>query len=260
MKLRAKKKYGQHFLVDQVAIDTIADTVLNCAGPIGKILEIGPGKGALTKGILSKENELKLVEIDQDMVNYLMSQLNIPAQQIIEDNVLNLNPFDIFQKEPFVLCGNFPYNISSQILFWMLSAHDIIPNMVGMFQKEVAIRIAANEGNKQYGILSVLVQSIYDVELITTLPASSFSPPPKVDSAVIKCSLRKEPIKDLNFKLLKRVVKTTFNHRRKMLRSTLKHILADREVLNQPIFSMRPEHLSVEAFVSLSNKIEPYLK
>ena len=260
MKLRAKKKYGQHFLVDQVAIDTIADTVLKCAKPIGKILEIGPGKGALTKGILSEENELKLVEIDQDMVNYLMSQLNIPAQQIIEDNVLNLNPFDVFDKEPFVLCGNFPYNISSQILFWMLSAHDIIPNMVGMFQKEVAIRIAANEGNKQYGILSVLVQSIYDVELITTLPASSFSPPPKVDSAVIKCSLRKVPIKNLNFKLLRRVVKTTFNQRRKMLRSTLKHILTDREVLNEPIFSMRPEHLSVEAFVSLSNKIEPYLK
>lgn len=260
MKLKAKKKYGQHFLVDQVAIDTIANSVLKCASPIGRILEIGPGKGALTKGLISEENELKLVEIDQDMVNYLMSQLNIPAKEIIEDNVLNLNPFDVFENKPFVLCGNFPYNISSQILFWMLSAHNIIPNMVGMFQKEVALRIAANEGNKQYGILSVLVQSLYDVEVIITLPASSFSPPPKVDSAVIKCTLRKEAIKDLNFKLLKRVVKTTFNQRRKMLRSTLKHIITDKQILNEPIFSMRPEHLSVEAFVSLSNRIEPYLK
>ena len=258
--MKAKKKYGQHFLVDQLAIDTIADSVLSCAEPVGKILEIGPGRGALTKAINSGEYDLKLVEIDQDMIKILHNNLGFPEEQIIEDSVLNVNPYDTFSGEAFVLCGNFPYNISSQILFWMLSAHKIIPNMVGMFQKEVALRIAAKEGNKQYGILSVLVQSIYDVELILTLPATSFDPPPKVDSAVIVCSLRKEPIENLDFKLLRRIVKATFNQRRKMLRSTLKHIVENREILEDEIFSMRPEQLSVEAFVSLSKKIEPYLK
>lgn len=258
--MKAKKKYGQHFLIDQLAITRIAQSVLECAKAHQRILEIGPGKGALTTHIRNEHDHLKLVEIDPDMVNYLLSNLQFPKKDIIEDNVLNINPYEVFDKAPFVLCGNFPYNISSQILFWMMSAHEVIPSMVGMFQKEVALRIAAKEGNKQYGILSVLVQSIYDVELILELPSNAFSPPPKVDSAVIVCKLRENAFENLNFKVLRRIVKTSFNQRRKMISNTLKHIITDKEILNDPIFSKRPEQLSVEAFVSLSHKIEPYLK
>ena len=235
---------------------TIANEVLHASQSCNQIVEIGPGKGAITRHFLKKGLDLKLVEIDQDMIRHLVQAFGISPEIIISQNILEVNPYEIHPNKDFILFGNFPYNISSQILFWMLSAHEIIPEMIGMFQKEVAFRICSKPGNKQYGILSVLVQAIYDVEVVLELPSTSFNPAPKVDSAVIRCKVKDNLQLNYNQKIFKRIVKTTFNHRRKMLSTTLKHIVSDRSALNLDIFSKRPEHLSVEDFIYLTNLLE----
>lgn len=254
--MKAKKKYGQHFLVNEGAIEQIADAILKHLPVCKNIAEIGPGKGAISKKLTASDAALKFVEIDPDMVYYLIQNLGIDPNSIVQENILDTNPHKIFDGEPFILSGNYPYNISSQILFWMMSAHEIIPVMIGMFQKELAVRICASPGNKQYGILSVLVQAIYDVRIILKLSAGSFSPPPKVDSAVIECIKKPNLVIDYNQKLFRRIVKATFNHRRKMISNTLKSMVADRTVFEKEIFKKRPEHLSVEDFIYLTNFLE----
>jgi len=254
--LKAKKKYGQHFLVNEGAIEQIADAIAKAAINCKKIVEVGPGKGAISSKLMVSGNAIKFIEIDPDMVYVLINNLNIDPESIVQQNILDTNPFELHDGQPFVLAGNYPYNISSQILFWMMSAHDFIPEMIGMFQKEVAVRICSQPGNKQYGILSVLVQAIYDVKIILRLSAGSFNPPPKVDSAVIRCSKKPNLVIDYNQKLFKRIVKATFNHRRKMISNTLKGIVKDESVFEQEIFRKRPEHLSVEDFIYLTNLLD----
>ena len=254
--MKAKKKYGQHFLINEGAIEQISNAILSSAKGIKNITEVGPGKGAISSRLITSDNQIKFIEIDPDMVYYLIKNLNIDPDHIVQENILDTNPYELFNGEPFVLSGNYPYNISSQILFWMMSAHEIIPEMIGMFQKEVAVRICSEPGNKQYGILSVLVQAIYDVKIILKLSAGSFSPPPKVDSAVIRCSTKPNLVIDYNQKLFKRIVKATFNHRRKMISNTLKGIVKDESVFKEEIFRQRPEHLAVKDFIYLTNLLE----
>jgi 16S rRNA (adenine1518-N6/adenine1519-N6)-dimethyltransferase len=207
-------------------------------------LEIGPGKGILTKHLLNQPNKIiHAIEIDTESSEYLQENGILQKPFLIEGDFLNLQISKLFDKE-FILIGNFPYNISSQIIFKMLEYRHLIPLMGGMFQKEVALRIASKEGSKEYGILSVLVQAFYDV------------PPPKVDSAVISC-IRKESFKlDCNEKLLFEVVKTAFNQRRKTLLNSLSKFNLKEVFLSHPFAKLRPETLSVNQFIELTKFIE----
>ena len=226
MKLvKPKKNLGQHFLCDLDIARRIADTVDAC--PDIPILEIGPGMGVLTQFLAQKQREFKAVEIDHESVEFLQNHPSPITHHpsIIEDDFLRMDLNEVFGGRPFVLTGNYPYDISSQIFFKMLDNRDLIPCCTGMIQHEVALRMAAQPGTKAYGILSVLMQAWYDVEYLFTVEPSVFNPPPKVQSAVIR--LTRNAVTDLGCdeKLFKRVVKTTFNQRRKMLRVSLRQIL-----------------------------------
>ena len=222
--VKPKKFLGQHFLKDLKVAQDIADTVDVC--PEIPILEVGPGMGVLTQFLLPKERNVKVVELDYESVAYLREAYPQLEDNIIEDDFLKMNLQRLFGGQPFVLTGNYPYNISSQIFFKMLEYKDLIPCCTGMIQKEVAERIAAGPGSKTYGILSVLIQAWYKVEYLFTVHEHVFNPPPKVKSAVI-CMMRNET-HDLGCdeKLFKQVVKTTFNQRRKTLRNSIKPILS----------------------------------
>ncbi len=254
----AKKSYGQHFLVHESNASQIAGFIDHL--PIGaNVLEIGPGKGMMTKYLLSKPIDLKMVEADIDMVNYLKSKYKINEDEIIFLDFLKLNLSKVYEGNEFVIIGNFPYNISSQIVFKMLNSKHIVPEMVGMFQLEMAERIVAKHGGKDYGVISVLTQAFYDSTMLLKLSPDAFNPQPKVNSAVIRL-VRKEKIDQIfNERLLRNIVKTTFNQRRKMLRNTLKPLVSDHEVLADDFFNKRPEQLSVEEFISLSIKLEKYI-
>lgn len=250
--MKAKKSFGQHFLINEEITSQIAKG-LSLSDKYKKVLEVGPGKGVLTKYLLEKDFELLVVEADRDMVQYL--SLNYPAlrEAIIPADFLKLDLSLFFKEEPFALIGNFPYNISSQILFKMLDYRDQIPEMVGMFQKEVAERVVAGPGSKTYGVVSVLVQAWYEGEVILTVGPENFNPPPKVQSAVIRL-VRKENVSlDCDQKLFKNVVKQAFSQRRKMLRNTMKPFLKDSPLLEEDFFKQRPEQLSVEDFIRLTN-------
>lgn len=218
------------------------------------VLEIGPGKGALTKYLLELPINLLVVESDRDMIAYLKTNFPLLKNRIIELDVLKLNFKHHFDNQ-FLVIGNFPYNISSQILFKVLENRDLIPEMVGMFQKEVGVRVAAPPGNKTYGVTSVLVQAFYDAEVLFEVDRFNFIPPPKVQSAVIKLTRKKDQELGCDFSLFKSIVKTTFGQRRKMLRNTLKQFSKDTEFLSKPRFEKRPEQLSVEEFIDLTNEI-----
>ncbi len=254
--VRPKKFLGQHFLVDQSIASRIADTVDTC--PTLPILEVGAGTGALTQFLAAKGRELKVVEIDYESVSYLLHNFPGMEDSIIEDDFLRMRLERTFAGRPFVLVGNYPYNISSQIFFRVLEHRDIIPCCAGMIQKEVAERMAAHPGGKTYGILSVLVQAWYDVEYLFTVDEHAFAPPPKVKSAVIRMTRNATASLGCDEALFRRVVKTTFNQRRKTLRNNIKPILADlglKDVsfLSDETFSLRPEQLSVAQFVELTN-------
>lgn len=252
---KAKKSYGQHFLINEPVAERIA-TALQMTDTIKNVLEIGPGKGVLTKYLLQQDINLKVVEADRDMVQYL--QENFPALdgKIIFLDFLKLNMHKVFDGEPFLLIGNYPYNISSQIIFKMLRAKELIPEMVGMFQKEVSDRIIAPHGNKTYGVLSVLTQAYYSGKTVVKVQPGSFSPPPKVMSSVIR--LVRQPCIDLpcSERMLRLVVKQAFGQRRKMLRNTLKSLVHDQDLLESELFTKRPEQLSLQDFISLSTTIE----
>lgn len=257
--VKPKKFLGQHFLKDLSIAKDIADTVDECPGL--PILEVGPGMGVLTQFLMEKGREVKVVELDFESVAYLRE--NFPALEgnIIEDDFLKLKLEKLFDGRPFVLTGNYPYNISSQIFFKMLDYKDLIPCCTGMIQKEVAERIAAGPGSKTYSILSILIQAWYKVEYLFTVHEHVFNPPPKVKSAVIRMTRNETKELGCNERLFKLIVKTTFNQRRKTLRNSISSILEKGNPLsNDPVFNKRPEQLSVQEFIELTNRVETALK
>ena len=249
--VKPKKFLGQHFLKDLKVAQDIADTVDAC--PKLPILEVGPGMGVLTQFLLPKGRTVKVVEVDYESVAYLREAYPQLEDHIIEDDFLKMNLQRLFDGQPFVLTGNYPYNISSQIFFKMLDNKDLIPCCTGMIQKEVAERIAAGPGSKTYGILSVLIQAWYRVEYLFTVHEHVFNPPPKVKSAVIRMTRNEVQELGCDEKLFKTVVKTSFNQRRKTLRNSMKPLLGkDCPDYALSIFDKRPEQLSVEQFVELT--------
>ena len=252
--VKPKKFLGQHFLKDLSIARAIADTVDKF--PSLPILEVGPGMGVLTQYLITKERTVNVVEIDYESVAYLHAHYPQLKTCIIEDDFLKMRLDNLFDGQPFVLTGNYPYNISSQIFFKMLDNKERIPLCTGMIQREVAQRLAASPGSKTYGILSVLVQAWYDVEYLFTVSEGVFNPPPKVKSAVI--SMRRNEVTDLGCDeaLFKNVVKTTFNQRRKTLRNSIKPLVpAGHPILADEIFNKRPEQLSVADFIGLTNMV-----
>lgn len=251
-KVKAKKRLGQHFLTD----NKIASDIVNALSSDHRvIIEVGPGMGILTFFLMQlQDKEIHLIEIDEEATEYLRSHFPSLNERLHRADFLKTDLHTIV-KEPFALIGNFPYNISNQILFKVLEYKEQINEVVGMFQKEVALRIASKPGKKDYGILSVLLQAYYDIEYLFTVDEHVFNPPPKVKSAVIR--LRRNDCKCLscNKDDFKHVVKTAFNQRRKTLRNSLKTIAFTEEFLKNDIFNKRPEQLSVDEFVFLTSHI-----
>ncbi len=254
MSVRAKKHLGQHFLTDETIAKKIADTLTE--NGYDNVLEIGPGMGVLTKYLLQKKYTTSVIEIDTASVAYLETHYLNLANRIHSKDFLKTDLSEIFQGNQFAIIGNFPYNISTQIVFKTLDYRDSIPELTGMFQKEVAERIAEKEGSKKYGILSVIAQAFYDIEYLFTVPPNVFNPPPKVDSGVIRLIRKKDYSLPVDEKLFYRVVKTGFNQRRKTLRNSLKTLNLSDELRAEEVFSKRPEQLSVQAFIDLTSKIQ----
>ena len=247
MQYTFKKSLGQHFLHDENICRKIIEALLE--HPFTQLLEVGPGAGAITKYIIRLEGfDFKAVEIDREKVAYLLAKFPSLAGKIITEDILIVQkPFD----GPFTVIGNFPYNISSQILFRMLDWREDVQCMIGMFQKEVAERVTAKSGNKVYGVISVLIQAFFNVEYLFEVSEQSFTPPPKVKSAVIRITPRKDYPLMKTEKLFFNLVKTAFNQRRKMLRNAVRGLFTD-EALADAIFNKRAEQLTVEDFARLT--------
>lgn len=255
-KVRAKKHLGQHFLKDMNIANKIVDG-LSGHGNYDKVLEIGPGMGVLTQFLLPKTTfSTYVIEIDTESVVYLKKHYEDLTPRIIEGDFLKYNLATLF-PEPFAIIGNFPYNISSQIFFKILEMPDQVPEVVCMLQKEVAQRIASPPGNKDYGILSVLLQAFYDISYLVTVPPGAFDPPPKVQSGVIRLARNNTQSLPCNQKLFFRVVKTAFNQRRKTLKNALKPI---GEMPEHPLVGKRAEQLSVAQFFELTNLMESVIR
>jgi len=257
--VRPKKNLGQHFLTDLSIAKRIADTVDAC--PDLPVLEVGPGMGVMTQYLVEKPRPLRVVEIDRESVAYLNEHFPRLRDNIIGDDFLRMDLRTLFDGGQFVLTGNYPYDISSQIFFKMLDNRDLIPCCTGMIQREVALRMASKPGNKQYGILSVLIQAWYNVDYLFTVEPDVFNPPPKVQSAVIRMTRNEVQHLGCDEQLFKRVVKTTFNQRRKMLRVSLRQIFdsqhpARPEFFQQDVMTKRPEQLTIEEFVELTNLVD----
>ena len=286
--VRPKKNLGQHFLTDLSIAKAIADTVDAC--PELPVLEVGPGMGVMTQFLVEKPRPLKVVEIDRESVAYLKERFSIKSGErenegarereypqdksrplvppslrsfgIISADFLQMDLHTVFDGQPFVLTGNYPYDISSQIFFKMLDNKELIPCCTGMIQREVAQRIASEPGTKAYGILSVLIQAWYNVEYLFTVDEHVFNPPPKVKSAVIR--LTRNEVMDLGCdeRLFKRLVKTVFNQRRKMLRVSLKQMVPSDSslfTLHSSLLTKRPEQLSIQQFVEITNLVSEAL-
>lgn len=253
-KVKAKKHLGQHFLTDENVAKRIADT-LTLEG-YKKVLEIGPGMGVLTKYILDKPTETFVVEIDTESVDYLNKHYPKLHNHIFGQDFLKFNITEAFNQEAFAVIGNFPYNISSQIVFRVLELRDYVPEFAGMFQKEVAERICEKKGSKTYGILSVLTQAFYDTEYLFTVSEHVFNPPPKVKSGVMRMRRKENYSLPVSEKLFFSVVKAAFNQRRKTLRNSLKGFNLPEEIREEAIFNLRPEQLNVEDFIDITKKIE----
>ncbi|NNL16147.1 MAG: 16S rRNA (adenine(1518)-N(6)/adenine(1519)-N(6))-dimethyltransferase RsmA [Flavobacteriaceae bacterium] len=259
MSVKAKKHLGQHFLTDENIAKKIADT-LSLVG-YNSILEIGPGMGVLTKYLLDKKDKTTyVIEIDPESVEFLKSKFLDLAPRIIEEDFLKYDFKEVFSNKPFAVIGNFPYNISTQIVFKVLELRDQIPEFSGMFQKEVAQRICQKEGSKVYGILSVLTQAFYNAEYLFTVSPSVFSPPPKVNSGVLRLTRKKKYTLSCDEKLFFKVVKTAFQQRRKTLRNSLKTFNLSDNLREDVIFGKRPEQLSVKEFINLSTMIQEDVK
>ncbi|MBR0489620.1 MAG: 16S rRNA (adenine(1518)-N(6)/adenine(1519)-N(6))-dimethyltransferase RsmA [Prevotella sp.] len=275
--VRPKKNLGQHFLTDLNIAKQIADTVDAC--PDIPVLEIGPGMGVLTQYLVPKPREVKVVEIDRESVAYLREHFDkeapsnlslegeahmVNSDWIISADFLRMDLSKVFDGRQFVLTGNYPYDISSQIFFKMLDNKDLIPCCTGMIQREVAQRMASQPGNKQYGILAVLIQAWYDVEYLFTVDETVFNPPPKVKSAVIRMTRNHVNELGCDEVLFKRLVKTVFNQRRKMLRVSLRQMFTQgkpREgFYEQEMMTKRPEQLTIPQFVALTNIVSEELE
>lgn len=255
MEVRAKKALGQHFLTDK----NIAMSIVKALGadnPVRDVLEIGPGMGVLTQYLLKREDiDLRAVEIDDESVRYLSKNFPDIEGKLFEADFLKIDMDSLFEGD-FRVIGNFPYNISSQIFFKILDNKDRVPEVVCMIQKEVADRIAEAPGSKVYGILSVLLQTWYDIEYVLTVGPGAFAPPPKVKSAVIRLKRNGRQGLECDEKLFRTVVKTAFNQRRKTLRNALKPLFRQDTDTSDPIFDLRAERLSVEDFIRLTLMLE----
>ena len=254
MVIRAKKHLGQHFLRNENIAKNIADTL--SLENYTNVLEIGPGMGVLTKYLVEKDLDVIAMELDSESVIYLKQNFSHENLKIISADFLKFDLNDFFKGKPYAITGNFPYNISSQIVFKTLEWRHQIPEFTGMFQKEVAQRICEKEGSKTYGILSVLVQAFYDAEYLFTVPPAVFNPPPKVDSGVLRLKRKKKFTLSCGEKMLFKVVKTAFQQRRKTLRNSLKVFNLSDKLKEDAIFGQRPEQLSVAEFIMLTQKLE----
>ena len=255
--VKAKKSLGQHFLKDEGIAQRIAaslDTFLSLP-----VLEVGPGTGMLTQFLLKNGRDLTVVEIDRESIAYLQQHFPELEGRILQQDFLKMDFVKHYVGE-FCIIGNYPYNISSQIFFKVIENKDKIPCCAGMIQKEVAERMVAKPGNKTYGILSVLMQAWYDIEYLFAVGEDAFIPPPKVKSAVIRLTRNDRKRLNCNEKLFKAVVKTSFNQRRKMIRNSIKSLLSgDEDVPDNPMLTKRPEQLSIDEFVELTNFVERLL-
>ncbi len=257
--MRAKKSYGQHFLTAPLICERIAAEInLACQQHhTGNVLEIGPGTGMLTRHLTNTVDRLKAVEADPDMVAFLRSRKSgLSGLDIVEADFLSLDIALCFEGLPFIVAGNFPYSISSQIVFRVLENRKIVPAMVGMFQKEVALRICAQPRSKDYGILSVLTRAFYHPTYLFELGPEYFDPPPKVNSAVIRLDRNTDQLLPCDEGMFRSVVKTAFNQRRKMLRNSLKAMSLERFPELATYMTMRPEMLSVDDFVMITAKLQ----
>jgi 16S rRNA (adenine1518-N6/adenine1519-N6)-dimethyltransferase len=252
--VKAKKHLGQHFLKDESIAKAIADT-LNLEG-YSNILEIGPGMGVLTKYLLDKETNVYVIEIDTESVTYLDENYPKLKDKIISKDFLKYNINEIFEGKQFAIIGNFPYNISTQIVFKCLEMRSQVPEFAGMFQKEVAQRICEKKGTKAYGILSVLVQAFYEAEYLFTVDETVFIPPPKVKSGVLRLRRKENFTLPCSEKLFFTVVKTAFQQRRKTLRNSLKTLNLSDNLREDEVFNLRPEQLDYNQFIALTQKIE----
>ena len=252
--VRPKKHLGQHFLTDLSVAQRIADALTG--NGYARVLEVGPGTGVLTQFLRPRWGDaLTVVELDEESVAYLKGSFGLPESQILQGDFLHM-PEAQLPQEAFCVCGNFPYNISSQIVFRVLDMRQHVPELVGMFQREVAQRIAIGPGTKEYGILSVLAQAWYDITYLFTVSEGVFNPPPKVKSGVIRMVRNSRQALPCNEKLFVQVVKTSFNQRRKVLSNSLKPLLNGAIPPEEPIWKLRPERLSVDEFVALTNAVE----
>lgn len=252
--VRAKKHLGQHFLTDKNIAAKIVES-LKPDGRYGQVLEVGPGMGILSDILLQRaEYEVFLIDIDTESYQYLKKKYPLLGSRLINADFLEMD-FGAFFNGPMAIIGNFPYNISSQILFKVLDNREQVVEVVGMFQKEVAERCAAKAGSKEYGILSVFLQAYYKVEYLFTVKAGVFNPPPKVLSAVIRLTRNATPVLNCDEKLFWQVVKAGFNQRRKTLRNALSSLINKEKMTEEPMLDLRAERLSVEDFVKLTNQI-----
>jgi 16S rRNA (adenine1518-N6/adenine1519-N6)-dimethyltransferase len=255
MQVRAKKHLGQHFLTDQNIARKIVDSLLECKSP-NTIIEVGPGTGVLTQHLVAEHpGNFYALDVDTESIDFLKKKYPAVSERIIFGDFLQYN-IDLLTKEKFDVIGNFPYNISSQILFRALEYRNRVDYVVGMFQKEVAERIAEKPGTKTYGIISVLLQAFYDIEYLFTVNENVFNPPPKVKSAVIR--LKRNNVQELGCdeKLFIKIVKAGFNQRRKTLRNSLRPLITNLEFMTHEILDKRAERLSVADFVFLTNEIQ----
>ena len=254
MSVRAKKHLGQHFLNDTSIAQDIANSLVGT--DYDQVLEIGPGMGVLTQFLIQKPYTLCAMDIDQESVDYLTHHFDNPELNLVVADFLRVDLSDFFGTKQFAIIGNFPYNISTKIVFKTLEWRRQIPEFSGMFQKEVAQRICAGPGSKTYGILSVLTQAFYQAEYLFTVSPLVFSPPPKVESGVLRltrCANQNLPCDE---KFFFRVVKTAFQQRRKTLRNSLKTFDLSEKLKEDTIFALRPEQLSVQDFITLTLKME----
>ena len=260
--VRAKKHLGQHFLKDQVVARKIAETLL--LNGYDNVIEIGPGTGVLTQYLLEQDINILALDLDRESIEYLKTDFEINHLKLLQRkksfevrnaDFLKEDLSTLFNEAPFGITGNFPYNISTQIVFKMLEYKDRVPEFTGMFQKEVAQRICEKEGSKAYGILSVLVQAFYEAEYLFTVHPEVFNPPPKVQSGVLRLTRKENQSIDCSETLLKTVVKAAFNQRRKTLRNSLKTLQLSENLTKDAIFDKRPEQISVADFIALTKKI-----
>lgn len=260
--VRAKKHLGQHFLKDQVVARKIAETLL--LNGYDNVIEIGPGTGVLTQYLLEQDINILALDLDRESIEYLKTDFEINHLKLLQRkksfevrnaDFLKEDLSTLFNGAPFGITGNFPYNISTQIVFKMLEYKDRVPEFTGMFQKEVAQRICEKEGSKSYGILSVLVQAFYEAVYLFTVHPEVFNPPPKVQSGVLRLTRKENQSIDCSETLLKTVVKAAFNQRRKTLRNSLKTLQLSENLTKDAIFDKRPEQISVADFIALTKKI-----